>query len=203
MAVRLLASLLWPVGGALVMSRSTCRSVRYPAGGCEDRGGGEDAYGPATFLAWTVSRGRRVPDPGPVPRQGWRAPVGGMGTTEHLSPTRQCCVPWVIGRQGDAFSCARWPSQVGRSTSTSLVGVPSRSQRSSYPCQMTTSILAWLKPALRFPPVRKDLCANSDARSTWRQRHGRGVRRSSSVPKETSARVQRRTTHAGTPRLAE
>jgi hypothetical protein len=58
---------------------------------------------PQPFPHGPPRRWRRVLDPEPVPRQGWRAPVGGMATTEHLSPTRQCCVPWVIGRQAHAF----------------------------------------------------------------------------------------------------
>lgn len=49
------------------------------------------------------------------------------------------------------FSCARCRSQPGRSTGTLLVRIGSKSQRSSYPSQMPSLILASLIAALRFP----------------------------------------------------
>jgi hypothetical protein len=68
------------------------------------------------------------------------------------------------------FSCARWRSQPGRSTGTSLVQDGSKSQRSSCASQMSNLILAQLMSALRFLPEPKDRYASPGAQSTSQQR---------------------------------
>jgi hypothetical protein len=68
--------------------------------------------------------------------------------------------------------CARSRSQSGSSTGTWLVAVPSRSQRSSYRCQIFRPVLARLTSALRLPAgaegsVRQFSCAIHAAAQTW------------------------------------